>query len=56
MIWSEVQTFGDKTRIVFKQKKTGRQEYFDINKQAVDYLGERRNDTDKAGITETGIN
>ena len=32
----------DHTRIVFKQKKTGRQEYLDIPEQAVEYLGERR--------------
>jgi len=34
LTWSEVQKFGDYTRIVFKQKKTGGQEYLDINKQA----------------------
>ncbi|SHE95049.1 Phage integrase family protein [Bacteroides luti] len=41
MIWGEIQTFGDFTRVVFKQKKTGGQEYLDINKQAEEYLGER---------------
>jgi integrase len=45
MIWGEVQTSGDKTRIIFKQKKTGGQEYLDINAQAEDYLGERRENT-----------
>ena len=47
MTWGEVQTFGDQTRIIFKQKKTGGQEYLDINKQAEAYLGERRNNTDR---------
>jgi integrase len=39
LVWGEVQRFGDFTRIVFKQKKTGGQEYLDINKQAEEYLG-----------------
>jgi integrase len=47
MIWGEVQTFGEQTRIIFKQKKTGGQEYLDINKQAEAYLGERRKNTDR---------
>lgn len=34
LTWSEVQKFGDYTRIVFKQKKTGGQEYLDISSQA----------------------
>lgn len=37
--WREVQQQGDFTRIIFKQKKTGGQEYLDINKQAVQYMG-----------------
>lgn len=40
MTWGEVQTFGELTRIVFKQKKTKGQEYLDINKQAVEFMGE----------------
>jgi len=47
MIWGEVQKFGDKTRIIFKQKKTGGQEYLDINNQAEAYLGERRKNPDR---------
>jgi integrase len=47
MIWSEVQTLGDQTRIIFKQKKTGGQEYLDINEQAKVYLGDRRKNTDR---------
>ena len=47
MTWAEVQTFGDKTRLIFKQKKTGGQEYLDINPQAAAYLGERRKNTDR---------
>lgn len=38
--WDEIREFGDFTRIVWKQKKTGGQEYLDIPKQAVKYLGE----------------
>lgn len=41
MKWSEVRQQGDFTRIVFKQKKTGGQEYIDINPQAVVFMGER---------------
>ena len=46
MRWSEVQQQGEFTRIIFKQKKTGGQEYLDINSQAVQYMGERRNPED----------
>ena len=46
LTWSEVQKFGDYTRIVFKQKKTGGQEYLDISSQAEQYLGERGNPED----------
>lgn len=41
LVWGEVQKFGEFTRIVFKQKKTGGQEYLDINKQAEEYLGKQ---------------
>lgn len=41
LTWDEVQKFGKFTRIIFKQKKTGQQEYFDIPVQAEKYLGER---------------
>ncbi|MCE5175829.1 MAG: site-specific integrase [Bacteroidales bacterium] len=44
LVWGEVQTFGEFTRIVFKQKKTGGQEYLDVNQQAKAYMGERRED------------
>lgn len=37
--WNQVHSEANYTRITFKQKKTGGQEYLDINKQAVDYLG-----------------
>lgn len=47
LTWSEVQKFGDFTRIVFKQKKTGGQEYLDINRQAEIYMGERGKNTDR---------
>jgi integrase len=47
MTWSEIQKLGDHTRIIFKQKKTGGQEYLDINKQAETYLGEPGKSTDR---------
>lgn len=47
MRWSEVQNFNGGTRIVFQQKKTKGVEYLDINQQAADLMGERRNSDDK---------
>ena len=44
MTWGEVRRQGDFTRIIFRQKKTGRQEYIDISPQAEEYLGTRRGD------------
>ena len=41
LTWGEVQKFGDFTRLVFQQKKTGGQEYLDIPKSAEVYLGKR---------------
>lgn len=41
LTWGEVQKFGPYTRLVFKQKKTGGQEYLDIPDAAVEYLGSR---------------
>ena len=46
MQWAEVRQEGNFTRIVFKQKKTGGQEYMDISQEAVPYLGERGKDDD----------
>lgn len=46
MRWSEVRQEGDYTRIIFKQKKTGGQEYLDISPEAVPYLGQRSKDGD----------
>lgn len=45
--WGEIQKFGEFTRIVFKQKNTGGQEYLDISPQAEKLLGTRRNDADR---------
>lgn len=39
--WSDVFQQGDFTRIIFKQKKTGGQEYLDITQQATELMGER---------------
>lgn len=47
MTWQEVQQYGDGIRIVFRQKKTDRQEYLDINPQAASLLGERGKPQDK---------
>jgi site-specific recombinase XerD len=55
MTWAEVRQQGEFTRIVFCQKKTGGQEYIDINQQAVEYMGERGEPTAKvfAGFNYT---
>lgn len=47
LTWGDVQKFGEFTRIIFKQKKTGGQEYLDINKQAEEYLGARGETNDR---------
>ncbi len=47
LTWGEIRKQGDFTRIVFKQKKTGGQEYLDISGQAAAYLGPRKNDNDR---------
>ncbi len=44
--WGQVHKQGDMTRIIFRQRKTKRQEYLDINKQAADLMGERHPDKD----------
>ena len=46
MRWREVQQQGEFTRIIYKQKKTGGQEYLDINAQAAAYMGKRREPDD----------
>ena len=38
LTWGEVQQQGEYVRLVFKQKKTGGQEYLDISQQAADLL------------------
>lgn len=50
--WGDVEQFGGRTRLRFRQKKTGEQEYMDINAQAVALMGERKEDT--ALIFEVG--
>lgn len=47
LTWGDVHKFGEFTRVTFKQKKTGGQEYLDINKQAEEYLGERGDNNDR---------
>lgn len=41
LTWGDIQKFGEYTRLVYKQKKTGGQEYLDIPKPAETYIGER---------------
>ena len=47
LTWGDVQRFGEFTRIVFKQKKTGGQEYLDISKQAEQFMGERSDPSER---------
>jgi len=39
--WADVQRQGEFTRLIFRQKKTGGQEYLDIPPQAAVLMGER---------------
>ena len=41
LTWSEIREFDGFTRIVWKQKKTGGQEYLDLPQQALKYLNTR---------------
>lgn len=41
LTWGEVSNADSRTRITFKQKKTGGVEYLDINEQAAELIGER---------------
>lgn len=41
LTWSEIQEQSGYTRIIFKQKKTGGQEYLDISPQAAELMGKR---------------
>lgn len=50
MRWREVQQQGEFTRIIFKQKKTGGQEYLDINSQAAAYMGRRGEPDDRVFV------
>lgn len=41
LVWGEVTRLDGRTRLVFRQKKTGGQEYLDITPQAAELIGER---------------
>lgn len=41
LTWGEVHEQGGYTRLIFRQRKTGGQEYLDINRQAAALMGER---------------
>lgn len=43
LTWGEVSELDGRTRLIFRQKKTGGQEYLDINPQAAELIGERGN-------------
>lgn len=46
LTWGDVREENGYTRIVFRQQKTKRLEYLDINRQAVTLMGERKADTE----------
>lgn len=46
MTWGEVQEQSGFIRIIFRQKKTGGQEYLDITPQAAELMGERKKASD----------
>lgn len=46
MTWGEVQEQSGFIRIIFRQKKTGGQEYLDITPQAAELMGERKRASD----------
>lgn len=43
LTWGEISELDGRTRLIFRQKKTGGQEYLDINPQAAELIGERGN-------------
>lgn len=43
LTWGEVTQLNGRTRLIFRQKKTGGQEYLDITPQAAELIGERGN-------------
>ena len=47
LTWGDVFKEGDRTRIIFRQKKTKGQEYLTINTKAEEYLGTRGNNNEK---------
>lgn len=47
LTWGDVQRQGDFIRLIFKQKKTGGQEYLDISSQAAELMGERGEPNEK---------
>ena len=53
MTWAEVQEQSGFTRIIFRQKKTGGQEYLDITPQAAELMGERGSQTNLSSQTFT---
>ncbi len=50
MQWSEVRDEGDTSRINFRQEKTDGVEYLYISKQARDFLGDRKESTDRVFV------
>lgn len=58
LTWGDVRLENGHTRIIFRQKKTGGQEYLDINNQAVQLMGDRGNDSELVfeGLPTVGYN
>ena len=50
--WGDVTEQDGMTRIIFRQKKTRRQEYLDITPNAVAYMGERKGAEDRVFVVE----
>jgi len=46
LYWKQIQTFKNGIRIHHHQEKTKSLEYLDINSQAIEHMGDRRNDDD----------
>lgn len=44
--WGDIEQYGNRSRILFRQKKTGTEEYLDLTPQALQLLGERRSEED----------
>jgi site-specific recombinase XerD len=53
LTWGDVELSGGRTRIIFRQQKTGAQEYMDLNEQAVSLMGERGKNEERIFVPRT---